>query len=241
MHSAMLVLLVGVVTYLAGTVLRHMPFAVIPWPVHGLALAAVLAAPQRHRVRVVAGLLLMISLAAALHSGNWPRSVAAASQLIGQSIVVAELHRWLTRGRHPLRGSISYALLAVAAVFGSIPTLLLAVTAVNLIGPQIAPGFTALAWWVAAVSSICAITPIVLAPSAPFHPDVRVSRTALWELPAVAAFYAVALASAFFTNGGVVLLPPAVATVPFLVWAGLRFGVPRRHLRSPLLLDPMPL
>lgn len=221
----MLVLLVGAVTYFAGPVLRHMPFAVIPWPVHGLALAVLLAAPLRHRVRVVMALMIVISLGATMHSGNWPRSVAAASQVMGQSIVISEVHRWLTRGRHPLRGTISYAFLAVAALVGSIPTLLIAVAGVNIIGPHIAPGFTAVAWWVAAVSSIFAITPIVLAPSAPVHPGARVTAAPFWELSAVATFYGIALSAAFFTNGGVFSLSPAVATVPFLVWAGLRFGV----------------
>ncbi len=224
-QSAMLVLLVGVVTYLAGPVLRHMPYAVIPWPAHGLTLAVLLAAPTRHRVRLAAALLVVVSMAAALQSGNWPRSLAAACQLLGQSIVITEMHRWLTRGRHPLRGTIAYAWLGVATVFGSIPTLLIAAAAVAIIGPQIAPGFTVLAWWIAAVSSIFAITPIVLAPSAPFHPDARVSPPVAWEFPAVAVLYGVALIWAFFTDGRIPALPPAVATVPFLVWAGLRFGV----------------
>jgi signal transduction histidine kinase len=222
----MLVLLVGVVTFVAGPVLRHMPFAVVPWPVHGLALAVLLAAPVRHRVTIVFALLVTISIGAALHSGNWPRSVAAACQLLAQSIVVAEMHRWLTRGRHPLRGSLAYALLGVSAVFGSLPTLLVAYGAFEIIGPHIAPGFTPGAWWVAAVTSIFAIAPIVLAPSAPFHPNARMSPPKRWELPAIAALYTIALASAFFTdNAGIQALPPAVATVPFLVWAGLRFGV----------------
>lgn len=225
LQSAVLVLFVGLVTYVAGPALRHFEYAVIPWPAHGLALAVLLAAPPRHRVRVLTALLIVVFLAAALQSGNWPRSLAAACLLAAQSIVVAEIHRGLTGGRHPLRGSLSYALLGVAAVFGSIPTLLIAVAGLHLIGPQIAPGFTGVAWWVAAVSSIFAITPIVLAPSAPFHPDARIAKTAAWELPAVASLYAVALASAFFTNGGPLALPPAVATVPFLIWAGLRFGV----------------
>lgn len=225
MQSAMLVLCVGLITYVAGPVLRHFEFAVIPWPAHGLALAVLLSAPPRHRVRVLTALLVVVSIAAALHSGNWARAVAAACLLAAQSIVVAEIHRWLSGGRHPLRGTLSYALLGVAAVFGSIPTLLVAVVGRYLIGPQVAPGFTAVAWWVAAVSSIFAIAPIVLAPSAPFHPDARVVSKAAWELPAVAGLYGLALASAFFTNGGSLALPPAVATVPFLVWAGLRFGV----------------
>lgn len=225
-QSALLVLLTGGVTFVAGSALRHMPFAVIPWPVHGLALALILAAPMKHRVRLIAALLVAVGAGAALHSGNWPRSVAAACQVLGQTIVVAEMHRWLTRDRHPLRGTLAYALLGVAAVFGTIPTLLIAVTAVQLIGPQIAPGFTAVSWWIAAVTSIFAITPIVLAPSAPTHPAARATRVGAWELPAVASLYALALSSAFFSGTtGLSVLPPAVATIPFLVWAGLRFGV----------------
>jgi signal transduction histidine kinase len=224
-QSAMLVLTVGIVTYLAGPLLGHFPFAVIPWPVHGLALAALFAARPRHRVAVIVALLAVVSLGAALHSGQWLRSVAAASQLMAQSIVITEMHRWLTRGRHPLRGTIAYALLGVAAVFGSIPPALISAAAVQSIGLEIVPGFTAFAWWVAAVTSIFTITPIVLAPSAPFHPEARASAAAGWEFPAVAILYAFALMSAYFADGGIPALPPAVATVPFLVWAGLRFGV----------------
>jgi PAS domain S-box-containing protein len=224
--SALLLLFVGAVTYVAGPVLRHMPFAVIPWPVHGLALASLLAAPAGHRLRVSLALLVVISVAAGLQSGNFPRSVAAACQLVGQSIVITELHRWMTRGRHPLRGTLAYALLGVAAFFGSLPTLFLSAIVVKIIGPQVAPGFTVGAWWVAAITSIFAITPIVLAPSAPFHPTARASKPAPWELPAIAALYTIALSSAFFSDGTTLpALPPAVATVPFLVWAGLRFGV----------------
>jgi len=203
-----------------------MPFAVVSWPVHGLALAVLLAAPVKHRSRIAFALMVAISVGAGFHSGNWPRSAAAAAQVIAQSIVVTEMHRWMTRGRHPLRGTLAYAFLGVAAVFGSLPTLLIAYIATQVIGPQIAPGFTPGAWWVAAVTSIFAITPLVLAPSAPFHPNARTSKAKNWELLGVAALYTVALTSAFFpVADGLLELPPAVATIPFLVWAGLRFGV----------------
>lgn len=224
--AAALVGVVAAVTWSAGPVLRHMPDAVIPWPIHGLALGVLLAAPARLRVRVALGLWAAIILGAGLHSNNWPRGLTASSQLMAQTIVVALFHQRLTRDRHPLRGTLSYAWMAVAVVLGVLPTTLLATMAVRVIGVHIAPGYTSLAWWIAAVTSMAAITPLVLAPTAPSHPQVRRSAAQPLEFGAVASLYALALALAFYEiSGSWIRLAPAVATIPFLVWAGLRFGV----------------
>ncbi len=226
LSAAALTVAVGLVTWSSGEVLRHMPNAVVPWPVHGLALGVMLAAPSAMRVRVAFGLWAAIVVGAGLHSGNWPRGFTASCQLIGQTIVVTTTHQWLTNGRHALRGTLSYAWLGVAALIGTLPTTLLATAAVRIIGPEVAPGYTTLAWWIAAVTSMAAITPLVLAPSAPSQVHARGGGPTRAEFAAVALVYAGALALAFFEVGAdAVRLAPAVATVPFLVWAGLRFGV----------------
>jgi PAS domain S-box-containing protein len=215
----------ALVTYLAGPVLRHMEFAVIPWPLHGLVVAILFGTEERRRVHASLGLAAAVILGAGAHSGDWFRSIVGTAMLIAQSLVVVLLHQRFTEGRHPLRGSISYAWLGVVSLLGPLPTTLLATAVVHLVGPQIAPGYTTGAWWVSSVTSLFAITPILLARSAPQRPDLHASETWRWELPLLAAVYAVALYAAFLVApDGRLELPAAVATVPFLVWAGLRFG-----------------
>ncbi|WKW11221.1 ATP-binding protein [Pseudogemmatithrix spongiicola] len=216
----------GLVTYAAGPVLRHMEFAVIPWPLHGLAVAILFSSRERDRPWTAIALSVAIILGAGGHSGDWMRSITGTAQLMAQTIAVVLFHQWLSGGRHPLRGALSYAWLGVVVLLGSLPTTLLATLIVEIVGPQIAPGYTTGEWWVSAVSSMYAIAPILLAQSAPARIEVRASTTWRWELPLLAAVYAIALVWAFFEPAWPRLqLPAAVATVPFLVWAGLRFGV----------------
>lgn len=221
-----LTLTLFVVTWVSGPVLRHMPQAVIPWPVHGIALAILLAARPKDRIGLALGIWTAVALGAGLHSQDWPRSFAAGAQMTAQSIVITLLHQWLSRGRHPLRGVLSYAWLAVAVLFGILPTTMLVTMARTIVGAQYIPGYTFALWWVAAVTSIAAITPLLMAPTAPVHPEVRRARGSPAEFAAVASLYVVALLSAFLAVGNeVFVLPPAVASIPFLIWAGLRFGV----------------
>jgi PAS domain S-box-containing protein len=224
--AAALTLTLFFVTWVSGPVLRHMPQAVIPWPVHGIALAIILAARPKDRIGLALGILVAVALGAGLHSQDWPRSFAAGAQMTAQSIVITLLHQWLSRGRHPLRGVLSYAWLAVAVLFGILPTTMLVTIMRAIVGAQYIPGYTFALWWVAAVTSIAAITPILMAPTAPVHPEVRRVRGGAAEFAAVAALYVAALLSAFLAVGNeIFVLPPAVASIPFLVWAGLRFGV----------------
>ena len=203
-----------------------MPSAVIPWPAHGIALAIVLTASNRNRAGAVISVMVAAALGAGLHSGDWPRSIAAAAQLTGQSLLVTWAHQALSRGRHPLRGTLSYAWLGVAVLLATIPTNLLASLIIRMIGPEFVPGFSFSRWWVAAVTSMAAITPMLLAPTAPVHPDARIAHPSMMEFTVLAVFYTAALSNAFLLIGSSILsLPAAVATIPFLVWAGLRFGV----------------
>ena len=215
-----------IVIWLAGPVLRHMPSAVIPWPAHGVALAILLSARDRYRLPVGFGILVAASLGAGLHSGDWSRAIGGAAQLTSQTLFIALLHQQLSRGRHPLRGTLSYAWLGVAVFLGSIPTNLLATAIIGMIGKEFVPGYSLSLWWVSAVTSMAAITPMLLAPTTPLRPDARMAKPSLVEFTLLAVLYTVALTNGFLGIGSSILaLPPAVATIPFLAWAGLRFGV----------------
>ena len=134
--SLTLVVFLLLVTWIAGPVLRHLPGAVIPWPAHGIALAIVLSARSKDRVLIAVGVFVACLVGAGLHSEQWSRAIAAAAQVTGQTIVVALLHQRLTHRRHPLRGSLSYAWLGVAVLFGTIPTSILASLMVGAMGPE---------------------------------------------------------------------------------------------------------
>jgi PAS domain S-box-containing protein len=224
--TAALTALLLLATWLPGDILRHSFGAVITWPAHGIALAILLSARERYRVPSGIAILVAGALGAGLHSGEWARSIGAGAQLTAQALLVAWTHQALSGGRHPLRGTLSYWWLGVAILFGSIPTNLLAAASMSAYGPLPVPEFSLGVWWVAAITSMGAITPIVLAATAPAAPDARSTPKSLTEFSLVALLYAVALSNAFFLTGSAaVALPPAVATIPFLVWAGLRFGV----------------
>jgi signal transduction histidine kinase len=214
------------VTYTAGPVLRHFEHAVVPWPIHGLVLAVLLLCAERQRTAAALGLAAAVLLGAGAHSADWMRSLAATALVIGEALIVLLLHQRFTAGRHPLRSSASYAWFSVASLVGTIPATLLASGLVLLVGDAVAPGYTGAKWWVAAVSSIFTVTPLLVAYSVPPRPPARTQSTWPWELPLLAAAYSVTLYVTFFLPVGSMLsLPPSVATVPFLVWAGLRFGI----------------
>lgn len=221
-----LAFLLLIAIWLSGQVLRHAEGAVTPWPAHGVALAILLSAKSRHRPRAGVMILIASVLGAGLHSGDWPRSVGAGAQLTGQALVVTLIHQTLSGNRHPLRGAIPYWYLGVAIFLGSIPTNVLTAFGIWVLGPENVPGFFFGRWWVAAVTSMATITPIVLAATAPTHPSARQHWGNAPEFLLFMLVYAAALANAFLLIGGEYFgLPAAVATVPFLIWAGLRHGV----------------
>lgn len=225
-----------IATWSSGTLLRHAPHAVIPWPAHGIALAILLSAAPRHRAR--AGFLLLAAaiVGAGLHSGQWPRSVGAGAQISGQAILVTLLHQTLSRSRHPLAGTTAYWYLGVAIVLGSIPTNILVAYGTWLIGPEYLPGFSLTRWWVAAATSMAAITPIILALTSPIDPDERRGELSVPLAMIFTAAFALALGNAFLEIGtSYLVLTPAVVGVPFLVWAGMQFGV-RGHAVASLSL-----
>lgn len=216
----------GVVTWLSGPVLRHFDGAVIPWPVHGLAAAILLTARPADRLRVALLLWLAIVLGATAHSGDLARAIAGSAMLLFQTVVLTLLHEKFTDGRHPLRGTISFLWMAPAMLVGVLLAVLIGSSATNFVGVDSFPGYTGTRWTVAAISSIATISPIVLAITAPNQPSWRAHRFTGVEFAALIIGYSLALLNAFFEVGYDLLqIPPAVAAVPFLMWAGFRFGV----------------
>lgn len=224
--SVLTLILLALVTWWAGPVLRHFEGALVPWPVHGVALALLLAARPRDRVWLALGIVFAVAIGASATGGNPARAVASGSQMAGQTIVIVLFYDWLTKGRHPLRGTISYAYLGTAIVIGVLPTTVLAELVRQAIGPWRVPNFTILSWFTAAVTSMAALTPLLLAPSAPHAREAAPARLVSLEFGLVVTLYVGVLLNAFFYIGQpTVALPPALAALPFLAWAGLRFGV----------------
>ena len=220
------IVLLGVVTWLSGPVLRHFDGAVIPWPVHGLAAAILLTARPADRIKIALLVWLAIVAGATAHSGELARAIAGSAMLLFQTVLLTLLHEKFTNGRHPLRGTISFLWMAPAMLVGVLLAVIIGSSATNFLGVDSFPGYTGTRWMVAAVSSIATISPIFLAITAPAQPSWRVSRATTVEFAALIIGYALALLNAFFEVGYDVLqIPPAVAAVPFLMWAGFRFGV----------------
>lgn len=220
------ILAAGLVTYVAGPVLRHTDLSVIPWPVPGIVVAILFSVPPEKRAQVALGVLGSVAIGALAHSGLWERSLFAALAMVAQSISVLLLHQHVTEGRHPLRGPTSYAWFAAAALVGLVPIILLVLPFVGPVGSTIAPDYTPFRWWTTSVTSMLAVAPVLLARSAPHEPETLRGPRRKIELPILASVYALALFSAFFSgDASPFALPPVVATVPFLVWAGLRLGV----------------
>jgi signal transduction histidine kinase len=223
--GAALVLL-AVVTWTAVPVLRQFDDALVPWPAHGLAVAILFSSQVRIRRWTVLGMLAAITVGAMIGGGTVFSSVAAAALVTAQTIVSLGIFELLSKGRPPLSSSTAYAWFLFVAIVGTLPSTLAASLIMQLVGPGIAPGYTTLVWWMSAMSSVAALSPLLLA--AVTRRPATVKRS-LWyrsEFTALCVVYSIALASAFLELGPLhYIVSPPVATLPFLTWAGLRFGV----------------
>lgn len=220
------IVLLGVVTWASGPVLRHFDGAVIPWPVHGLAVAILLTARPADRTKVALLVWVAIIVGATTHSGDLARAIVGSAMLLFQTVVLTVLHEKFTHGRHPLRGTISFLWMAPAMLVGVLLAVMIGSGATNVLAVDSFPGYSAARWAVAAISSIATVAPIFLAITAPNQPRWRDTPTKQIEFAALVVGYALALLNSFFEVGYDILqIPPAVAAVPFLMWAGFRFGV----------------
>ena len=214
----------ALVVWVAGPELRHFEGALIPWPTHGIAIAILFGVKSTRRSLVGVSILIAITIGVLLNGGDPPRAVAAAAQITAQSLIVAVLYDRLTAGRHPLTDSVAYAWFIFAILAGTIPlTIVVAILMATLPGVDV-PGYTSIAWWVAAASSGAALAPVLLAPSKPA--PVRRRLLTSVEFIAICTLYFLVIANAFlYAWHDYLELSPAVATLPFLAWASLRFGV----------------
>ena len=199
----------ALVVWLAGPALRPFDGSLIPWPTHGVAIAILLGVKRDRRVLVGTATVGAVVIGALLAGGELSRALAAAAQMTASTLVVSLIFDRLAPGKHPLTDSVSYAWFLFAALFGTIPITLVAALIV-LISPAAAlPGYTSLAWWVAAASSAAALTPVLLTPSKPA--PVRRRLLISVEFIAICAFYSLVIANSFLYAGHDYLeLSPAV-------------------------------
>ncbi len=222
--------LLGVIIRWTSPTLGHFDGALIPWPAHGIAVAILLAAPTNARVLVALGIGLASLVGTALNAvamqESWLRGVAASSLLTGQTALVVGLYLRVAGRRSPLESTTAYSQLLIVTLVGTLPLAALASGILTVAGSAAAPGYTVSTWWVAAVTSIAAIVggTLTILPGAPR----LVARRPLFslEFAVLCVTYALTLRSAFWDIAILdVALPPAIATLPFLAWAGVRFGV----------------
>ena len=223
-------LVLGVLTQLTTPGMVQFAGAVIPWPAHGLTIALMIAASSRHSlfVSVACALALMIGLApaAALAVGGPARLLASVALLVGQGLLITWLYERLAGRVSPLSGTTPYAWMLVAVVGGSLAVTAVASATIRFSGAGVATGYSGLAWWTAASCSGAALVGLSLAMLQGVA-RVRTQRRArIAELMLIAVVQLVALISAFAEVGPLAgSITPALAALPFLVWAGLRLGI----------------
>ncbi|MFN0098331.1 MAG: ATP-binding protein [Gemmatimonadaceae bacterium] len=222
--------LLGVVILWTIPKLGHFEGALIPWPAHGIAVAILLAAPRNSRVGVALGIaiasLLGTSVNAISMQVTWLRALSATSQLVGQTVLVVFLFLKVAGERSPLESTTAYSKLLVVTTLGTIPIAALASAILAIAGRDAVPGYTLGSWWVAAATSMGAIVGglLTILPGAPRSVAGRSLNTL--EFAVLGLAYAMTLSSAYWDVPIFgVAMPPAVATLPFLAWAGIRFGV----------------
>ena len=222
--------LLGAVAYLTTPGMGHFEGALIPWPAHGIALALVMAAPSRHRLTVVAAcavaMLVGLTPATMAGVGGPARLLAAVSLLVGHAVLITLLHERLAGGRSALSGTVAYAWMLVAVFVGTLPLTLLASVAMDFSGADVAIGFTGTQWWIGATTSGVALVGVTMALVRRPHGGPTPDTAGTPEFVVGLLLYAVALAAAFSDAGPLAgRITPGLAVLPFLVWAGLRFGV----------------
>jgi signal transduction histidine kinase len=218
--------MVGVAVWATAPLLGQFPGSVLPWPAHGLALAVLLLVRREDRVRSAVTVGVAAFIGGALGSGLPAQAFAASTLLVGQSVLVVLLFERFAGDRFPLDATGSYARWLGAVFAGMFPLAVVAQLAMRVAEAPIAPAFSALNWWVAGVSSSAALVPVLLGMvwRDARQSDARPLVSA--EFALVAVVYLVALADAFLLMGPLGgILPPIIATLPFLAWAGLRFGI----------------
>ncbi len=218
----------GVVVFATSPKLGQFAGAIVPWPAHGLCAALVLAAPPARRTHAVVAcaLALLVALAPVAFStgAGASRLVAAIALLIGQALAITLLYERLAGEVSPLSGTTPYAGLLLAVVLGAIPTTIVASLLVRIPGGIEGASYSGWAWWLAASTSGAALIGSCLAllsrsGGRPF------TRARVIEFLVMLVLYALVIAMVFYEAGPIAgRLLPSLAALPFLVWAGLRYG-----------------
>ncbi len=239
-----LVVAVGVLGFVVwGTspMLGHFSGALIPWPAHGVAMAILIATPIGRRMTIVALMTAAVAFAASVNAVvldlMLPQVVPAVALLIAQTLLVTLVYDRVSSRASPLDGTTPYAWMLGAAVLGTLPLAGIASAALALGAPSAVAGYSWLAWWIAASTSGAALVggTLTLLSGAPRHEMARPMLGV--EFAALVLAYVFVAASAFAEVGPFAgMLAPALASLPFLVWSGLRFGVRGYTIIAALLL-----
>jgi signal transduction histidine kinase len=229
----------GVVIWATVPFLGHSSGSVVPQPVHGIVLVILLLARGQVSTRPSLPLLLWATMAAAamLGGGDPRRALGAMAVVVLQSLLIIRIFERLG-GRDPLESVASLVRLSVATIAGSAPVIMVVTALVRATRPEVVPDHSALAWWLMASTSGMIFAPVLLA----FRSDAWRSLEGRWrraEFLALFTLFAVSLVDVFSASGiglGVRHLPHAVTSLPFLVWAALRFSIVGTAITSVLLI-----
>ena len=146
-------------------------------------------------------LFMAVWIGIGINRGDWMGGAWAAGYVAGQAAIVIWLHQILSRQRHPLHGTRSFWYLGVAVVLGSLPINLLIAVGIWVLRPEPATGFSLEIWWIAAVTSMAAITPIVLAVIQPIEFQDRRAEARVTSLLVFIGMYASVLGNVFLEFG----------------------------------------
>ncbi|MHB1298349.1 MAG: ATP-binding protein [Gemmatimonadaceae bacterium] len=224
----------GVVVWISAPVLGPTPLAAIPMPTHGIALAILLAASARDRPALAVALWVAVAVGAVLAGRDVVRSLAGASMLVSQSIVIVVLYERFV-AESPMDSVGALGRFCVAVLLGSVPVALTASAVIALTG--VADDYSWLARWSAASTSCMIFVPTLLAFDGDRAQDPAAAPLFSGEFTLLLASFAVVLVDVFYGLGiGFNRIPHAVTTLPFLGWAALRFGVRGTAVASLLLV-----
>jgi len=237
--SLLAVTALGIVVGATAPLLGHSVDSVFPRLTHGVALAILLAARGRDRTSLVLILWGVLAVAASLAGGPTTRVIAATGMVVAQSILITAIFERLSPER-PLDSVSALVRLFAASIIGCLPVGLLGAIVGSTLAPTVAPDHSWLTWWLSAAASCAMFVPITMS----FDRGAlrRESAKGNWhraEFVLLILLFAVVLLEVL---GRVDLglrirhLPHAVTTLPFLVWAALRFGVMGTAIASLLLV-----
>jgi PAS domain S-box-containing protein len=228
----------GVITWATAPFLGHSASSVVPQPSHGIVLAILLAARGRDRTGLAVLLWAVMSVASVLAGNEVPRTVLAMGMLVLQGLLVAGLYERVA-ARHPLEGVAALVRLFLAIIIGSAPLVALITPLLHLTRPDASADHSWTGWWLIASTSGIIFTPLLLAFGRPHAEREGPGAWRRLEFLALILLFAVFLVDVFSARGiglGVRSLPHAVTSLPFLVWAALRFGIRGTAVASTILV-----